>query len=130
MKTHRLGDENHPATRQEIAQFKNKIEDDEKLDVHVLTIFEIDKSGLSAGIDTITEAARQTVESALKKAFGEFDTLKFVMAVVPAEQKIEGAEKCTVQRVGDGQFIIHGDKKLALSLREKIGPEDAKVYLP
>ncbi len=102
---------------------------EKKLDVHVLAVFEVDMSDLDVSSEITEEATRQTVEQLLKKSFGKFDIVKFVLATTNTDPRIEGAEKCTVQRVGDGQFIIHGDKKLALSLREKIGPEDAKVYL-
>jgi len=128
MKTHRLGDENHPATKQEIAQFKNKLQDDKKLDVHVLAIFEVDQGDINASPDTITEATRQTVESALKKAFGEFDTVKFVLATTNVDPRIEGAEKCTVERAPSGHFIIRGDDKLANDVRAKIGLGIAKVF--
>jgi len=128
MKTHRLGDENHPATKQEIAQFKNKLQDDKKLDVHVLAIFEVDLGDINASPDTITEATRQTVESALKKAFGEFDTVKFVLATTNVDPRIEGAEKCTVERAPSGHFIIRGDDKLANDVRAKIGLGIAKVF--
>lgn len=127
-RSQRMGDENHPATKQEIAQFKNKIKDDKKLDVHVLAIFEIDKSDLNASPDTITEATRQTVEQLLKKSFGEFDTVKFVLATTNTDPRIEGAEKCTVERVPSGHFIIRGDDKLANDVRAKIGLGIAKVF--
>jgi len=125
---HKMGDENHPATRQEIAQFKNKLQDDKKLGVSVLAFFEVDQGDLNASSDVVTEATLQTVASVLKKAFGEFDTVNFVLATTNTDPRIEGAEKCTVERAPSGHFIIRGDDKLANDVRAKIGLGIAKVF--
>ena len=86
---HRTGDENHPATEKEIAQFKNKLQDDKKLRVFVVAAFEVETSNLDANADMLKEAARQTVNDALTKAFGKFDTVKFVGTTLASGKPVE-----------------------------------------
>ncbi len=88
-RSQRMGDENHPATRQEIAQFKNKLQDDKKLRVFVVAAFEVDTSDLKVNADMLKEATRRTVNDALAKAFGEFDTVKFVGTTLASGKPVE-----------------------------------------
>lgn len=128
MHVRKLGSEGKPATEHDIRKFKDKLINGDILDVHVLTVFEVDMSDLNVNTDLVMEATRQTVEGALKKSFCDVDTVKFVLATTNTDPRIEGAEKCTVERVPNGHFVIRGDDKLATDLRVKIGLQNADVY--
>ena len=88
-RSQRMGDENHPATRQEIAQFKNKIQDDKKLCVFVVAAFEVDTSDLRSNDTILKEATRDTVTKVLEKAFGEFNTVKFLGTTLASGKPVE-----------------------------------------
>jgi len=84
-----MGDENHPATEKEIAQFKSKLQDDNTLRVFVVAAFEVDKSNLKANAEMLKVATVDTVNKALEKAFGEFDTVKFVGTTLASGKPVE-----------------------------------------
>jgi len=84
-----MGDENHPATEQEIAQFKNKLQEDNTLRVFVVAAFEVDKSNLKANAEMLKVATVDTVNKALEKAFGEFDTVKFVGTTLASGKPVD-----------------------------------------
>jgi len=86
---HKMGDENHPATEKEIAQFKSKLQDDNTLRVFVVAAFEVDKSNLKANAEMLKVATVDTVNKALEKAFGEFDTVKFVGTTLASGKPVE-----------------------------------------
>ena len=62
---------------------------DHKLRVFVVAVFEVDTSDLRANSEMLREATRQTVDKALKNAFGEFDTVKFVGTTLAAGKPVE-----------------------------------------
>lgn len=86
---HRLGDVGHPATEKEIAQHKKRLQDNNKLRVFVVAAFEVDTSNLNANAEMLKAATVDTVNKALEKAFGEFDTVKFVGTTLASGKPVE-----------------------------------------
>lgn len=64
---------------------------DHKLRVFVVAAFEVDTSDLNANHDMLKEATRDTVTKALEKAFGEFDTVRFVGTTLVAGKPVESS---------------------------------------
>jgi len=62
---------------------------DHKLRVFVVAAFEVDTSNLNANAEMLKAATIDTVNKALEKAFGEFDTVKFVGTTLATGKPVE-----------------------------------------
>ncbi len=84
-----LGDVSHPASEEEIAQHKKRLKDQNKLRVFVVAAFEVDTSDLKTSDEMINTATMDTVNKALIKAFGEFDTVRFMGTTLASGKPVE-----------------------------------------
>lgn len=62
---------------------------DHKLRVFVVAAFDVDTSNLKSSNDFIKMATMDTVNKALVKAFGEFDTVRFIGTTLAVGNPVE-----------------------------------------